>query len=711
MEERRNLYAHQQNPSKKTRTSEVIVHVQACQLANKNINISIRLTFYRSLQCPWSLVHIIMVRTKDQLRRRDDKKASSRPIPSPPPFDKSNRAPALAPISSLSSSTTARTSSTGVTVASPSTSSESRVRPSRKTKALVSSNGTKMENQGHVQGQPFLASNDRQDDGDLSELSPGAIQVSGYDFPVSFPASDRNVQPNGFSDNSPPYLVNAEVVLDDEERLAQMTEQLERRIRQQIEAQGSADRSDRTHVVAEVLPGTKLCGWQKKTWWIIFAIFILLIIVVTMIVVLRPDPDPSSTPSLSPTTFAPSGSPTTFGSESPTFASESPTFASESPTTVASKLAELRQKLEPFIVRTDADKAILEDPNSPQSQALAWLSTVSVSVVDNISTNFALEQYASAVLYFSTNANGANWNEENSLFNDSNSICDFNNGASSFVAVGSITCNGASVQSVQLVNNGLSGTLPWELSLLSNIEHLDLSENELRETIPTEFSRMTAMTFLALYENSLTSTLPSELGMLTNLEAFIFDQNQLTGSLPTELGQLTALTKFSVWGNYMTGRLPSELVQLRAVQDYWINNNEFTGSLQTEVGLLTLLQQFHIDDNRLAGPLPSELGNLAALSSFRLFNNQFTGTIPSEIGEVTGLRTLYMHLNNFVGPLPSELGMLTSMIDLLCNNNSLTGSLPSELGLLTALTRIGISGNNFSSPLPQELQDTGLDII
>ena len=53
--------------------------------------------------------------------------------------------------------------------------------------------------------------------------------------------------------------------------------------------------------------------------------------------------------------------------------------------------------------------------------------------------------------------------------------------------------------------------------------------------------------FLATDENSLTGTLPTQLGLLTNLINLEVDVNpELSGSLPTELGRLTKLTELDL---------------------------------------------------------------------------------------------------------------------------------------------------------------------
>lgn len=60
--------------------------------------------------------------------------------------------------------------------------------------------------------------------------------------------------------------------------------------------------------------------------------------------------------------------------------------------------------LKPWIVRNDADHALLDDGISPQSKALDWLSTDSIAIAESESSpRVILQPYVLAVLYYATN--------------------------------------------------------------------------------------------------------------------------------------------------------------------------------------------------------------------------------------------------------------------------------------------------------------------
>jgi len=70
------------------------------------------------------------------------------------------------------------------------------------------------------------------------------------------------------------------------------------------------------------------------------------------------------------------------------------------------------------------------------------------------------------------------------------------------------------------------------------VDRLILDNNAISGSIPAEISNLSNLTHLYLYENQLSSSLPAELGNLINLTDLLLNNNQLSGSLPVELGTL-----------------------------------------------------------------------------------------------------------------------------------------------------------------------------
>ncbi|EXB75309.1 putative LRR receptor-like serine/threonine-protein kinase [Morus notabilis] len=172
--------------------------------------------------------------------------------------------------------------------------------------------------------------------------------------------------------------------------------------------------------------------------------------------------------------------------------------------------------------------------------------------------------------------------------------------------------------------------------------------------------------------NGLTGTIPKEIGKLSSLKLLLLNGNKLSGSLPDELGYLSNLNRLQVDQNQMSGPIPKSFTSLVKVKHLHMNNNSFSGQIPSELSKLPILLHLHLDNNYLSGHLPPELSNLTALSIFQLDNNNFSGSdIPATYGSFYGLVKLDLSQNHLIGPIPSEkLSDNMTTIDL--RNNSLS---------------------------------------
>ncbi len=261
---------------------------------------------------------------------------------------------------------------------------------------------------------------------------------------------------------------------------------------------------------------------------------------------------------------------------------------------------------------------------------------------------------------------------------------------------------GGRVTFLKLSFNTLSGKIPTELGMLSNLEELWLNNNQLNGEIPTELETLSSLTWLYLSQNQLSGSIPTELGILSNLERLWLDNNELSGEIPTELGTLSSLTRLTLNNNQLSGEIPIELGMLSNLTRLFLNNNQLSGEIPSELGMLSNLEELWLSDNRLSGEIPSELGMLSNLTQFRLERNQLTGSIP-DLSGLNKVVFLYLQSNQLTRSIPSELGMLTSLQRLYLQSNQLTGSIPSELGSLSDLRRLWLHVNQLSGEIPTEL--------
>ena len=240
---------------------------------------------------------------------------------------------------------------------------------------------------------------------------------------------------------------------------------------------------------------------------------------------------------------------------------------------------------------------------------------------------------------------------------------------------------------LELRANGLSGNIAgWSsVGQLANLTILDLSNNSLAGSLPTQIGRLNNVHTITFWQNSLSGALPSELGTVNSngapfeLKELSFSDNSFTGALPTELGLQTALQSLDVSNNSMTGYLPSEL------------------------GLLTGAEVVYVQSNSLSGTLPPTLGDIAALRYLRFETNSLSGALPTEIGRLGELLNLYAHANSLSGTLPTQVGGLRVNNVLTLNDNSISGTLPSELGQMNLLETLDLYANQFTGDPPDAL--------
>ena len=266
---------------------------------------------------------------------------------------------------------------------------------------------------------------------------------------------------------------------------------------------------------------------------------------------------------------------------------------------------------------------------------------------------------------------------------------------------------------------------------------------------------------LDLEDNNLKGTLPSQLGSMIDLRRLILGGNPLlVGTLPQELVDLS-LEALHLEGTGLCApgddgfhswlmRIPqkSGVVNCEAVLDdrsvliklfhttdgaNWLSNtnwlsdapldewfgvatdatgrvtelvlewNDITGPLLPELGQLTGLTRLSFVGNNLTGNIPPELGQLTELTSLELTANQFTGEIPPELGKLTHLVRLDLYINKLTGSIPPELGRLANLERMRLNENELTGSIPVELAHLNKVSRVRLGNNKLSGNIPPEI--------
>ena len=141
-------------------------------------------------------------------------------------------------------------------------------------------------------------------------------------------------------------------------------------------------------------------------------------------------------------------------------------------------------------------------------------------------------------------------------------------------------------------------------------------------------------------------------GRVRNLQLI---NNNLTGSIPTQLGNLTEMIQLDLHHNDLSGSIPSQLGNLSNLEYLALRANELSGPIPAELGNLSKLSTLDIYLNELSGSIPADLGNLSKLEHLGLSYNELSGSIPAALGNLDKLQFLYLSRNNLTGCIPKGL--------------------------------------------------------
>ena len=132
---------------------------------------------------------------------------------------------------------------------------------------------------------------------------------------------------------------------------------------------------------------------------------------------------------------------------------------------------------------------------------------------------------------------------------------------------------------------------------------------------------------LSIYQNKLTGTIPPEISSMSELRTINIHTNSIEGSIPTEIGSLNILGYSSegllLQNNKLNGTIPEEIYELEYLQVLNLEANELHGSISSKIGNLKALSLLDLRTNSFTGTIPGEIGNITNLESLLLQENSF----------------------------------------------------------------------------------------
>ncbi|ESR34372.1 hypothetical protein CICLE_v10007116mg, partial [Citrus x clementina] len=233
----------------------------------------------------------------------------------------------------------------------------------------------------------------------------------------------------------------------------------------------------------------------------------------------------------------------------------------------------------------------------------------------------------------------------------------------------------------------LKGTISPALLKLHDLRHLDLSNDQHRDSIPEAFHNTVSLRYLSLPSTELDGGIPKFFGIMCSL-------NRLR--LPFNNGQLSELIQ-NLSGGCM----------MNSLESLYLGAKDLTGPIP-DFGGFSSLKELRLRENRLNGTINKSLSQLSKLESLSLGRNSFTGVISE---------TFFNNIRDWVPPFqltilslasckmgphfPKWLQAQNQLISLDISNNGISDSVPDRFwDLSIELSFLDLSNNHIRGKLP-----------
>nr|GEV19425.1 leucine-rich repeat-containing protein [Tanacetum cinerariifolium] len=312
------------------------------------------------------------------------------------------------------------------------------------------------------------------------------------------------------------------------------------------------------------------------------------------------------------------------------------------------------------------------------------------------------------------------------------------------------------VNELFLQYNMIQGPFPPSICNLTDLWHLDLSNNRFSGVIPEcvrNFVEKESLSSMDLGTNHFQGTIPNVFSDCKMLMGLILNGNHLEGEVPSSLSKCNDLMVLDLANNQLNGTFPNWLEDLPNLQALVLRSNNFHGSIVTHSTVqfpFPVLQVLDISHNRFIGKLPAKyIQNFQAMKNvvkesrrpsylnmddlyysfvaavkgvdqdfqkvlvgytiIDLSNNSFDSEIPNIFGNLCSLKVLNLSHNNLNGRIPYSFGNLSEVESLDLSWNQLTGEIPESLAGIKRLAVLHLSHNRLVGRIPGGTQFNTFD--
>eukprot|EP00978_Attheya_sp_CCMP212_P017399 scaffold46253_cov54-Attheya_sp.AAC.2 len=257
----------------------------------------------------------------------------------------------------------------------------------------------------------------------------------------------------------------------------------------------------------------------------------------------------------------------------------------------------------------------------------------------------------------------------------------------------------------------MDGTLPDELGLLSELEQIEISDNDITGTIP-DLSYLGRMSRISLINLDL-KHFPHWLGRNTRspeLKVLALSKNNIWGTLPADMASLTALESLGLDSNYISGDF-TPIQNLRSLKYLYADNNSFEHELsESSFTGMTSLKHLDMSGNWINGSIPTSFFDMPDLQVVDLHDCEITGTLPSDVdmADVENMLFLALHDNKMTGQIPDSISLMTNLVHLDLSLNNFWGTYPASFSSLTKMVYLFMGSNDYKDEvIPTFLQSMG----
>ncbi|KAH9753639.1 Receptor-like protein 13 [Citrus sinensis] len=259
-----------------------------------------------------------------------------------------------------------------------------------------------------------------------------------------------------------------------------------------------------------------------------------------------------------------------------------------------------------------------------------------------------------------------------------------------------------------LSNNSLEGHMFSRNFNLKNLKWLQLEGNRFVGPIPVEFCQLYSLQILDISNNNISESLPSsfhprfikQVHLSKNMLHGQLNRghNNLEGEVPVQLCELNRLQLLDLSNNNLHGPIPPCFDNTTLHESY---SNSYSLDEQFEIfvsiegswGSVEKIQTLNLSHNNLTGLIPSTFSNLKHIESLDLSYNKLNGKIPHQLVELKTLEVFSLAFNNLSGEIPEWKAQFATFNESSYEGNTFLCGLPLPICRSPATTPEASIGN------------------